>query len=345
MRYTFILPGDTFKSVYETFNMHKDMVYKVSHVFNDKGKLRIFISDKNGNDVEYQECLFDRTSKTVSASEERQKRARLDFYWDNPDTSFVINPSYHYNFDTTEFFELSSKGHFGGQYEGLIGIISRHKKERSKEGGWKHLIVEGSNGRFKTKQDYYDYFKKIDVEDIRINGLHYGPQTAIDHIQFMLTIPTFDVSLLNLPEDLTNINIDRYVHTNKPNLGEFLKLAANVIFDVDELSDDNKRIIYNIIEAYELLPNSYGPTSVSKLLLGKEKKEISSVKHLSGTCVTLKQPQLFVLCDIVESFMYINGIFVKKDNYDEKEWLGSYEFIGTKMINSVELTKLKNMLL
>ncbi len=344
MRYKFILPNDTFKSVYETFNFHKDATYVVSHVFNDKGKFRIFIKDKHGKDVEYEYYRFEATAKTNSASEERQKRARLDFFWENPDTSFVINPSYHYNFETTEFFEFDNRSHFGGKgYEDVIGRISRHKKEKAEQ-GWRYIPVENSEGIFKSKQDFYDYFKKIDVEKFVINGLQYRPQTGIDHLHFMLNIPHFDESLLNLSE-VKEVSIDRYVHTNKLTLDEFLKISANVIFDEDELSNVNKKVVYNVIEAYELLPKSHGPTSVSKLILGKEKKTISSVEHISGTCTTLKQPQAFVLCDIIESFMYVNDIFIPKDEYGNGDgWRGAYEFIGSKMINLQELINIKDRL-
>ena len=94
-----------------------------------------------------------------------------------------------------------------------------------------------------------------------------------------------------------------------------------------------------------MLPKSYGPTSVSKLLLGKEKKQNSTVSHLSGTCTNLKQPQIYALADIVESFMYVNKIFVTKEDYSSgDEWRGAFEFIGSKMINQAELTKVKNEL-
>lgn len=345
MRYNFILPNDTFKSEYETFNLHRGETYKVSHVFNDKGKFRVFIKDKNGKDIEYKESLFSHTAKTVSASEERQKRARLDFFWGNSDASFVINPSYHYNFETTEFFDLTNNAHFCGEgYENVIARIYRRKQQMVDE-RWRHTEVEGSKAVFKTKQEYYDYFKNIDVEKFTINGMHYGPQSAMDHLYFMVNIPHYDETLLNLPEDLTNISVDRYVHSNKLTLDEFLKVASNVIFDEDNLSDENKQIIYNVVEAYELLPKSHGPTSVSKLLLGKEKKTIASVEHLSGTCTKLKQPQAFTLCDIVESFMYVNDIFMTKETYSSgEEWRGDFEFIGSKMINIDELTKIKNKL-
>lgn len=345
MRYQFILPEDTFKSVYETFNFHKDMTYKVSHVFNDNGKFRFFITDKYGKDIEYQEHLFEYTPKTVKASEERQKRARLDFFWVNNETSFVINPSYHYNFETTEFFALDNKCVFlGDGYENVIGRIYRRKQQLTEQ-GWRHTEVEGSRALFKTKQDFYDYFKNIDVDKFTINGVYYKVQSSIDHLHFMLNVPKYDESLLNLPDDSKVIVVDRYVHSNELSLEAFLKVAANVIFDEEELSDGNKQTIHNIVEAYELLPKSYGPTSVSKLILGKEKKTIASVNHISGTCTNLKQPQAFALCDIVESYMYVNKIFVTKETYSSgEEWRGNFEFIGSKMINIEELTKIKNKL-
>jgi hypothetical protein len=344
MNYYFILPNDTFKSEYETSSFHRDMPYEVSHVFNDNGKLRVFIKDKYGKDVEYTDYRFKPTGKTVTAMEERQKRSRLDFYWNNPDTSFVINPSYHYNFETTEFFELS-KAHFLGEgMKDVIASLSRHKKEHT-DSGWKHHDVAGSKSYLKSKQDFYDYFKKIDIDTVRINGMHREPQDGIDHLQFMLSIPSFNESLLNLSDDLRQEPVDRTIHSIKPNIDEFLTIVARVIFDENQLSEANKKLVYNVIEAYELLPKSYGPTSVTKLLLGKEKKENKTVQHLSGTCTTLKQPQLFTLCDIVESFMYVHNIFVTKDEYSNSdEWRGSYEFIGSKMINSDELKTIKNKL-
>lgn len=345
MRHPFILPNDTFKSEHETIHFHRGMIYSVSHVFNDNGKFRIFIKDKNGLDIEFKEYNFIPTTKTMSASDERQKRARLDFYWNNPDSPFVLNVGYHFKAETSELFSLNNRAYFAGKGdEGIIAKISRHKEIKT-ETGYRRPVVEGSEASFKTKEQFYDYFKKIDLENFRINGLFNDPQTAIDHLQFMLNIPQYDESKLCIPSVVDQTPINWFIQRNRLNLLAFLNIVADVIFDEEDLSNENKQIVMNVMEAYELLPNSHGPTSVSKLIMGKEKKTISSVKHLSGTCTTLKQPQAFTLCDIIETFMYTNGIFVKTDEYSNgTEWRGAYEFIGSKMINTDEFDRIKNYL-
>lgn len=344
IRHRFLQIGDTFKSERETQNTHKGMTYKVSHVFNDKGKFRAFITDKHGKDVELDgDWYFTPTAKTVTASSERQKRARLDFYWENHDACFVINKSWHYNFDKTEFFDFENKAHFCGKgMEGVIGRIGRYKKILTDD-GWRQPSIEGTYKNLYSKQDFYDYFKDISLDDFRLNGMHRDPQEGIDHLYYMLTIPQYDETLLDI-STLDMTDIDWYMRGLKPSLDEFLTLSAEVIFDEPQLSPANKQIVFNIVEAYELLPKSYGPTSVAKLLMGKEKKGNKAVTHLSGTCTTLKQPQLFELANIIESFMYVNGIFVRKDDYKPDEWLGAYEFIGSKMINLTELHKIKEKL-
>ncbi len=79
----FIGVGDTFKAEKETYHFHRGMTYLVSHVYNDNGKFRIFFTDKFGNDVEYKAYYFEPTAKTVTLSDGRQKRAKLDFLWNN----------------------------------------------------------------------------------------------------------------------------------------------------------------------------------------------------------------------------------------------------------------------
>lgn len=342
----FIQIGDTFKAEQETFSTHRGNNYEVSHVFNDKGRFRIFVTDKYGKDVEIvSDSDFTPTAKTVTASDNRKLRARLDFYWANHDAPFVINKSWHYNFDTTEFFDFENKAYFCGTgMEGVIARISRYKKEHT-ETGWKIHPIEDTKKLIYNKQDFYDYFKDVDIRDFSLNAFHYDEQEAVDHLQYMLTIPHYDESLLNLPDTDRLVNVDRYVHSEKPELDAFLKICAEVIFDESELSTENKQIVYNVIEAYELLPKSFGPTGCAKLLMGKEKKQNKTVEHLSGTCTKLKQPQMFELCNIIESFMYVSKIFVRTDDYSNgDEWRGAYEFIGSKAINTAELTKIKNEL-
>ncbi len=346
MRYDFLQPNDTFKCKNEMLNFHKGMTYSVSKVFNDNGKIRIFLSDKYGQDVEFKEYYFELTAKTVSASEARQQQSKLDYYWDNHDAPFVLNHSFHYDLEKTEFFDFENKATFCGKgYEDIIGRISRYTKSMTDEGRWRHTEIEGSKALFKTKQDFYDYFKNINLEKFAIIGMsHYSTQTDLDHMYFMLRLPQYNEKLVDLSK-YQLIGVDDFYRRNKFDLNEFLELSARVIFDEDELSDANKKVIYNIIEAYELLPKSYGPTSVSKLLLGKEKKPNSTVNHLSGSCTNLKQPQLYALADIIESFMYVNNIFISKEDYSSgTEWRGDFEFIGSKMINQDELTKIKNEL-
>lgn len=342
----FIQKGDTFKSEQETFSTHRGFNYEVSHVFNDNGKFRVFVADKYGKDIEVvNDYEFTATAKTATASDNRKLRARLDFFWKNNDAPFVINKSWFYNFEETEFFDFENKAHFcGSGMEGVIARISRYKKERT-DSGWRVHPIEGTKKLIYKIEDYYDYFKNVNMRDFTLNAFHYDEQEAVDHLHYMLTIPHYDESLLNLADKSNIVNFDRYVHTEKPDLESFLKLCAEVIFDEPELSTDNKQIIYNIVEAYELLPKSFGPTGCAKLMMGKEKKQNKAVAHLSGTCTKLKQPQMFELCNVVESFMYISKIFVRTDDYGNgDEWRGAYEFIGSKAINTAGLLALKNQL-
>ena len=346
MTYKFIQQQDTFTSNYETFGFHKDMKYPVSHVFNDNGKMRVFITNKYGKDVELVEYMFEITAKTHSASEERKRRARLDFYWENPNSQFILNQSYRYNEETSEYFDLSSVGttFCGKGHEKTIGGIYRFKKRITPDGRWQHFDSQ-PNVFFKSKQEFYDYFKKVDLERFTLNDMFYVTQESLDHTWFIARLPHFDASLLDLATKDSQEILDNFIHKTKPNIDEFLSIVAKVIFDENELSDSNKKIIYNIVEAFELLPNSHGPTSVSKLIMGKQKKVIASVSHISGTCTNLKQPQAFELSNFVDSFMYFNKIFVKVDEYsDSEEWRGAYEYFGSKMINKTELIKVKTIL-
>lgn len=334
MRTKFLGIGDTFKSEIETLTTHKGMNYPVSHVFNDNGKFRVFLSDKNGKDFELDgDYYFTATAKTVKLSNERQMKAKLEFLWNNPASKFVINRGY--KAELKEYISFS-KGYVSSYgYTGPYAKVSRSTTS---------ALIEGSQAELRSLEDVFKYFKGIEAEDMTIDGMFYTNQADIDHIQYMLSIPTYDESVLDLLDiELTEIN--QYIHRTKPELDVFLKLCAEVIFDEPELSADNKKIIYNAIEAFELSPKSFGPTAVSKLLMGKEKKESKTVAHLSGTCTTLKQPQAFEICNMVDSFMYMSKIFVKTDDYaSADEWRGAYEFIGSKAINTAELQELKNKL-
>lgn len=341
--YKFIAVGDTYKSEYQTLSTHRGVNYIVSHVFKDNGKMRVFIKDKDNKDIEVtSDYRYSVTSKTVGLSDTRQIRARLDYFWDNPEASFVFNPSWHYNFETTEFFELSNRAYFcGDNSKDVIARISRYKKRKNIDGGWQYY--DRSEINLKSKQEYYDYFKTIDMENFKINGLHDKPQFGIDMLYFMNNIPYYDESLLDL--GLPHVDVTRYIHSNDMSFEEYLKLIAESIFDEDELSDMNKQTVYNIVEAFELLPKSFGPTSVSKLLLGKEKKQNKTVEHLSGTCTNLKQIRLFALCDMIDSYLYHTKIFITKDEYGNgDEWRDAYEFIGSKMIDLDGIKKIKNKL-
>lgn len=345
VRHLFIQVGDTFKSQNETKHFHKDMTYVITHVFNNKGKILIYIADKYGKDIVFEYNRFHPTSKTVTSSEALMMRSRLDFFWENNLSPFVISKTYHYDFEKTEFIELNSKAYFGGAgNENVIAYVKRYIKSKAPDRGWLHNTIEGSEVKFTSKQQYYDYFKEFSVDDFKMIGTHSQPQEYVDMMFYLLRCPQFDESILNQPEEVNNTEIDWVVHRTKPNLDEFLTLTATVIFDEEELSDDNKKVIYNIIEAFELLPKSHGPTSVAKVLMGKSKKKNSTVEHLFGTCLTLKQPQFFTLANMVDSFMYINKVFLNADDKETEEWLGAYEYIGSKRINTKELVKIKEKL-
>lgn len=332
----FINIGDTFKAEQETFSTHRGLNYVVSHVFNDKGKFRVFVADKYGKDVEVvTDFEFTPTAKTVTASNERQRIAKLDYLWNNPRTKFVIN-STTYHSDDKKVVEFNKYSIGSATYSGPQADIYLTLK------GYK---VEGSEAVIRKPEDLYAYFKGVNVEKLTHDGVFYTNQQDIDHVQYMLTIPHYDESLLNLPESKRLVSVDHYVHREKPDLEAFLKICAEVIFDEPELSAENKLIVRNIIEAYELLPKSFGPTGCAKLMMGKEKKQNKNVEHLSGTCTKFKQPQMFELCNIVESFMYVSKIFVKTDDYSSgDEWRGAYEFIGSKAINKVEIAAVKRLL-
>lgn len=332
----FINIGDTFKSEQETFSTHRGMNYVVSHVFNDNGKFRVFVTDKYGKDIEVlTDFEFTPTAKTVSTSNERQKKSKLDYLWNNSRSDFVINDS-NYRADDKQIINFNKYSTSSATYSGPEADIYRTLKGS---------MVDGSRAIIRTPEDLYTYFKPFDMEKITINGIFYTNQADIDHIQYMLSIPHYDESLLNLSDTPRLVNLDRYVHSEKPELEAFLKICAEVIFDEPELSADNRQIIRNVIEAYELLPKSFGPTGCAKLMMGKEKKQNKTVEHLSGTCTKLKQPQMFELCNVIESFMYISKIFVRTDDYSSgDEWRGAYEFIGSKAINTAGLLALKNKL-
>ena len=332
----FINIGDTFRAEQETFSTHRGINYLVSHVFNDNGHFRVFIADKNGKDIEILgEYFFSPTAKTVSMSAERQMKAKLDFLWNNSNTKLVINHPY-YREEEKQYISFNKSHMYSYEYSGPTADIYKSIKGVG--------LVEGSRANIRTIEELYKYFKGIDVERLTIDGVFYTNQADIDHIQYMLTIPKFDETVLNRPS-IEFISVDNYVHREKPNLDSFLKICSEVIFDEPDLSAENKQIVYNVIEAYELLPKSFGPTGCAKLLMGKEKKQNKTVEHLSGTCTKLKQPQMFELCNIIESFMYVSKIFVRTDDYSNgDEWRGAYEFIGSKAINTAELTKIKNEL-
>lgn len=331
----FIQIGDAFKSEEETFNTHKGMSYLVSHVFNDNGLFRVFITDKNGKDVEIKsEYSYSPTAKTVSASNSRQKKSKLDFLWNNPSTNLVYNKTY--NKEDRETIEFNKYHISSYHYTGVEAKIYRKNKDG---------FIEGSESKIRTITELYNYFKDFECEKITIKDVFYTNQQDIDHIQFLLTIPHFNQKLLNFSEKPDVRKVDDYIHSEKPDLETFITLCSEVIFDEPILSNENKKIIYNIVESYELLPKSYGPTGAARLMMGKEKKQNKTVAHLSGTCTKLKQPQMFELCNFIESFMYVSGILSKIDVYSmAEEWRYAYEYIGTKSIHTNKLLELKTRL-
>jgi hypothetical protein len=341
----FILPGDKFKSTRETRHFHRDSIYEVSACYSGGEAIVIMIRDKNGYDVplRYFDSDFEPTAATVKAMDLRQSRALLDFYWENPNAPFMLIPGHFYDWTRNTQFDVS-RAHFISD-EKCLAQIRPFKRDPEVN---RYEYDDANSKRIYNKDEFYAYFESLPRYDghFKMIGMHGGAMDALAFLMFK-NLHNFPVYDPNFPSSNT-IEYDdmhRIPHRDKDmTFDDLLKLAAEA-FDT-EVDQNVKNVVHDIMEAFELLPRSFGCTAVTKLLRNGGKAKNQTVEHLAAKYPSiLKQGSMFELVNTVDSFLYSKDVFKTKEEYGsgkEDEWRGAFEFIGNKFIDKVQLKAFKN---
>jgi len=344
----FVLPGDKFKSTRETKHFHRDSTYEVSACYSGADAIVIMIRDKNGYDVPIQsfDYDFEPTAATAKAMDLRQSRALLDFYWENPNTSFMLIPGHFYDWTSNTQFDLS-RAHFIGD-DKCLAQIRPFKRDPEVN---RYEYDDANSKRIYNKDEFYAYFEKLPRYDydFKIIGMHGEAMRSLAFLVFKnaQNFPNYDFNLINVPPNgiIDYEDLHRLPHRDTDmTFDDLLKLAAETF---DTPVDQNvKDIVYDIMEAFELLPKSFGCTAVTKLLKSGGKAKNKTVEHLAAKYPNaLKQGSMFELVNTVDSFLHAKDVFKTKEEYGsgkDDEWRGAFEFIGNKYIDHALLLTYKN---
>lgn len=346
----YLAPGDTIKSKTENRHFHRDMTYTVSHCFQTPDGNAVYVKDKYGFDVPLQTIEYELTAKTYTIIEKRKKEALIQYLWNFGTTGEIFNGWDRSNPDKVrkdsiyyEIFGCGLETVGFGSYPNAISQITKYEEDH-----------DGKQYNEVKKYIYsYDEFLKYFMDEIPETKWQWnsfgikGMETKIQNINvfmyyMMLQSYPNDMSVLNKPAILFN----RWESRNFKNVSwqEFKEYCADLIFDKQRLNNDELNLIKDIMILYRDLPSSHSATSVSKYIIGKSKIKINKVEHLFGKYPTiLKQPQMYELASLVESYLYAKGIFATKEEYgSDTKWRGTFEFIGSKYINNDELNKIIN---
>ena len=322
------------------------MKYEISKIFHVKEGLRLFIKDKNGFDIPFNDYNFEATAATLKASEEREFRTRLLFFYDNAEV-FQHSKRSLYDFENSVFFSIS-KAYFISDTKAKAQI-KKYTLDISGKDGWKYSYDESASSYIYEFEDVVKYFKEyFNNEKEAFSGWQHNfhlphnsfkIQENIDY-QYYINTELFPIltseEQLNLPEEINLADARDFCDNG---FTYFLDYCAQRTFDKDKLTEQHEKdIVHDILILFRELPSSHSGTSISKILRGKSKVKIQKIEYLFGKYSTIKHEQLFELADAIATYLFCNSIFKTKEDYSSgEEWRGVFEFIGSKYINKDEL--------
>lgn len=347
----FYLPGDLVESEIENMHFHKGLKYEISHVFAVSNGCNYMVKDKYGFDVPYSVGRFKSTPKLEKITEERQLKSRLKFFWDNTEL-MVVSTTNRYDFKNIDFYELSTNAHYGNAPT-AIGLLKKYKLDPTGSDGWKYNYDQSVNIFIYKIEEFYDYFINLFKTSTLIRDWQYSfhlphlafnAQGNLDCMQFLIDnkFPVFDRSLVNLPEEIDTRSM---YDSGKIKFKDFLDYLASLTFDKKTFSlNIEKELVSDVLTLFRDLPGSHGSTSVSKILTGKSKmftdrKEFGKYKDF------IKFDQLFEFVSSIDLYMSANNVFTTKESYSSAaEWRGTFEFIGSKLVDTKKLETYFNFL-
>lgn len=343
-KYLFLKYGDTLKSTRETRHFHRDMTYTVSFCLNTKDGYKVYVSDKKGYDVPLSEMEYEYTAKTVTLLEKRQFEAFVNMFWETCSTFELFlgwDRSIPDKVERNSFIYKLTKSYFLS-HQDAIARLNKTQVNASGEGETEQVY-------FKTKEEFITYLESEISKDRRDYDfkpyqMDWDMCEKMQHLMFLQEHDSkYTQTILSLPE--TIYSKSTWQDYKDFTFEQFKEYLAELIFDIDfpdELSQEQLELINDIMILYRDLPASHSGTSVSKFLMGKSKIKNQKVEHLFGKYPTiLKSAQMFELATRIERFLQQKNIFNTKEEYASGDkWRGTFEFIGSKYINTEELNKL-----
>lgn len=362
---TFVLPGDSFVASRQSAHFKRGKAYKVKDVTIHNGYVVIAMADEHGQTVPYAEFDWDLDGKTVEKLDERRFKARLQFFFKNK----VERIAWQKNiYDLSECFDISF-AYFSNHPDAIAGIsrfelvqpgISKNGETSSSP----RYYYFGEKILIKNEQEYYDYFYKLIQEK----------NASIDSALYHLSLPGGGLkenAAIDAASYVRYSNLQRYddlnpsaywyndidLTTTRDHLDDsfedFVKFLFRFImtkekgYEFENINEHERTIIQDVIDLFVMLPSSYGPTAISKLLCAKSKLDHAKYDpYREKYKKVFKQIEIFELVSSLESYLYKQGVFHTKESYSSStEWRGRFEYIGSKYVNKEKLEELKSELI
>lgn len=342
-----IAPGDVYVADYETLQFHREMSYTIRNVYHINGKLIATIIDKWGNEVFFIRHKFKITAKTHAAQMLRHLKAMLESWWNMNGTLMDWRG---WNKDKPSvFYKVNTSTYISGKYPNgntSANVVTDYKFRDDIKTPWYH-IGNSTRKEYETKKEcidfFFDLYKKtyqdnyysLRLEDLTVDHQdHQNLQTYI-LMNGINTMPEAEQQrLLAIKMD------DGGRHTEQCNyeFDKFMSFLNELIFDKKITDAEVKEHVKTIVGLFMVIPGSWAATACANVLLGKGKVKNSSTEPFweKFSTLGLKMPQVFAFVDHVDSFMWEQGIFKKKEDYS-KEHRGVIEYIGSKYIDKDKL--------
>lgn len=343
MNYTnYLLPGDKVKSNIESLDFHKGLTYEIANVYQNGREVIVTVLSKKREEIIFNDYAFDVSHTKLY---KRAMKWRIQSLWDFNSCATFGFP-HKFNLMDGDYFEIENKTIFGSDKTGKqIAHIQKHNriidfthKERTK-------YVNYTTTKIFKYEDFEKFFFNLDaIEKLRtgltLERVSFSDQEQIDLMTMLVhsQYPKFEKELRTV----------KTLHMNfsKTTPEEFKIFIADLIFDTKYLNEIQKRLVNVIMNLFKILPKSHGPTSVAKILHGRTKLKNENITEYIGLYKDfIRYDQLFELCANIESFLTHTKIFTeyKVDKNDKSEWLGTYEYIGSKQIDVKKLNALMNL--
>ncbi len=335
----FIEPGDKLTSEDETIHFHKNVKYEVSNVYSVPGKVGIivYVFNKFGEEIPLECQLAKFQLYPDRVNDKRKWLARLDFFW-NAGVEMAINRAHNFEVEG-EYYEVS-RAHFLNNPDAKAAV---HKTKRYFfDGSPRYQSI--SSAYFKSKLEYYDYMtKELGKTEIDYNFKVAGSSDIQKEIDFLQWYGAKNFPPVDAEKFTNDLEKNKWIHASEV-FNDFDLFLQHIIvrsFDKAPIGAFEKQLIVDIVTLFSVMPPSYGSTAITKIFRGQGKTDTTPMQPYKGKYKDLwKYDQLFGLVDYVESFCYINKIFIKKEDYSTGTiWRDQFEFIGNKAIDKTKLAE------